>query len=111
MTEKIKREECHVGIYPCCIEFENGKVIRNCYDCIEKYGYAKGVYKENQKNIRTWKEVLNEVEETKEHATDLVRPKILVGKIKELTDMCFDEAIRIINKKLSEVEDGRNNKS
>lgn len=42
MTEKIKREECHVGIYPCCIEFENGKVIRNCYACIEKYAYDKG---------------------------------------------------------------------
>lgn len=65
MTDKIKREECHIGIYPCCIEFENGKVIRNCYACIEKYGYAKGVYAENQKNKKAWEEVLEELEELK----------------------------------------------
>ena len=57
MTEQIKREECHVGIYPCCIEFENGKVIRNCYACIEKYGYEKGRADERENLIQEIKKL------------------------------------------------------
>lgn len=93
MTEQIKREECHVGIYPCCIEFENGKVIRNCYACIEKYGYAKGVYKENQKIIK----ILEEFEELKKTAEKM--------RNYTLYKAC-EMAINIINQKLAEIEGG-----
>lgn len=91
MTEQIKREECHVGIYPCCIEFENGKAIRNCYACIEKYGYAKGVYKENQKIIK----ILEEFEELKKTAEKM--------RNYTLYKAC-EMAIDIINQKLGEVK-------
>ena len=89
--EQIKREICHVGIYPCCIEFENGKAIRNCYLCIEKYGYAKGVYKENQKIIK----ILEEFEELKKTAEKM--------RNYTLYKAC-EMAIDIINQKLAELE-------
>lgn len=105
MTEKIKREECHIGIYPYCIQFENGKAIRNCYACIEKYGYAryaKGVYEENQKNKRNWEEVLNELEAKQksihDYALDL-EDDFYLGKARG-----FERSIEIINQKLAEVE-------
>ena len=88
MTEQIKREECHIGIYPCCIEFENGKVVRNCYACIEKYGYAKGVYAENQKNKNAWDEVLQELKYLKDKTAS---PTMLLA---------YSEAIDIINQHL-----------
>lgn len=58
------------------------------------------------RSLNAWSEVLNELEETKEHATDLVRPKNFGMKLKEFTDMCFDEAINIIKQKLADIEGG-----
>lgn len=105
MTEKIKdsMETCRIIVHATEEELLN----QRRYNDAKEIEVALNDMLKAFRSLSAWEEVLKELEETKEHATDLVRPKIFGIKLKEFTDMCFDESINIIKQKLEAIEEVR----